>query len=198
MNQYFSQTQIYNEKGANNENKIINLDRRRREYIAHGVNIQAIAVLTALLSLYFHIHKNLKIKNIDTNKSVRYIFIILLAIVLISHIAPDLIAHFDDSLLNKDSIHYDLTSSLTIFIVEIFMIFILLLPLLLIKNIRTGIAVVYILTTFVLLINNIFILNNDFYTTLWHLSLDYGIALVFFLIINFLNKLSGDNSLNLA
>ena len=74
-------------------------------------------------------------------------------------------------------------------IIEIITGVILLTPLFLIKNIEKAIIVVYIIATLLLLFNNIFILQNDFITTGWHILMDIGVVSAVILISQYFNNL---------
>ena len=169
--------------------KIIPGDARAmRKDIAHGINIQTIATMTGLLTLYFHM-KNIAKNDKSLAKFLRIDLIIMMGIILITHLAPDLIANFDDKLLEKKTINYSFLSTLTIGIIEIITGTILLLPLFLIKNTETAIKIVYIIAILLLISNNLFVLHNDFTTTGWHLLLDFAFATGVFFIAKYFNNL---------
>lgn len=159
-----------------------------RKDIAHGINIQTIAAMAGLLTLYLHL-KNTAKNDKTLNKFLRVDLVIMLGILLITHLAPDLIANFDDKLLEKKSINYSFLSTLTIVIIEILTGGILLLPLFIIKNVEIAIKIVYIIAIILLVFNNLFILNNDFITTGWHLLFDLTIVGGVFLVSKVFNDL---------
>lgn len=157
-----------------------------RKDIAHGINIQTIAVMAGMLTMYLHL-KKLSKTNKDLANFLRIDLIIMMGIILITHIAPDIIANFDDKLIENKTIEYSIFSSITILTIEVIIATILLLPLFLIKNTENAIIVIYIIAFLLLIFNNLFVLQNDLITTTWHILLDISVVTGVFLISKFFN-----------
>jgi hypothetical protein len=160
-----------------------------RKDIAHGINIQVIAVMASIISIYYHINDVMKRQNMGTAKFFKMDLITMLGIVLVTHIAPDIIANFDDKLLDGRQLSYSIWSTISIVVIEVITASILMTPLFLMKNLEHAIAVVYIIATILLIFNNLVILQNDIFDTGWHLLFDFSIAGGVLLISRYLNNL---------
>jgi hypothetical protein len=162
--------------------------RSERKDIAHGINIQVIAVMASILSIYYHIKDVMKRHNIGTAKFFKIDLITMLGIVLLTHIGPDIIANFDDKILDHRPLSYSIWSTITIVVIEVITASILLTPIFFMKNLEKSIVVVYIIATLLLIFNNLFILQNNILDTGLHLLLDFTIAGGVFLISRYLNN----------